>query len=90
MVNLLKEDMFVELSNIQETSVDDGLFALQSGYTKWIHPSKRPIPMPEWAKDLASQPVLTLPFEKEMAAGDIARIKVQQAKSVWLKAVASG
>ena len=90
MVNLLKEDMFVELSNSQETAVDDGLFALQSGYTKWIHPSKRPIPMPEWAKDLASQPVLTLPFEKEMAAGDIARIKVQPAKSVWLKAVASG
>ncbi|MDH4158388.1 MAG: DUF4412 domain-containing protein, partial [candidate division Zixibacteria bacterium] len=89
-VNLVEKDMFVELSNIQETAVDDGLFALQSGYTKWIHPSKRPIPMPEWAKDLTSQPILAPPFEKKMSAGDIARIKVQPSKSVWLRAVPIG
>ena len=78
--------MFTELSNIVEGPVEPSKFKIPEGFKKWIDPESLPAPIPEWASDLSAAPVMTPPFEKDMNAGDIIRIKVAAGKSLKVRA----
>jgi len=83
-------ELVISLSNISETEVGDAAFATPEGYTKWVDPATLPGERPEWAGEIESAPVMTPPFEKEMAAGDMVRIKAVPGKSIWVKSRIQG
>jgi hypothetical protein len=76
-----------ELTNIVEGSVDDSKFEIPEGFTKWIDPATLPIEPPVWAEGIPSAPVMMPPFQHDMSAGDIIRIKVEPGKSLVIKGV---
>ncbi len=81
-VNHLVDGMFVELRDIEEGEVEDGLFKVPEGYAKV---ERFPAPMPEWGDDVAKAPLLKAPFEKELAEGQIVRVKQLAGKKVKIK-----
>lgn len=83
-------ERIIEVTNIKEGPVDKSLFQIPEGYTKWVDPSTLPPEPPEWAGKIANAPVLKPPFEHEMKAGDILRIKTEPGKSIKIKAVNKG
>jgi hypothetical protein len=87
-VNIQRPEKFMEIKNIKEAPVDDSLFEIPEGYTKWIDPSELPVAVPDWAEDIPSAPVMKPPFEKPMTAGDIIRVKPEIGKSLKTKATA--
>jgi len=87
--HLMTENKFVEITDIAEGPVDDSLFQPPEGYTKWIDPADLPVEIPEWAKDLSSEPVMTPPFEKDMTPGEIVRIPVTAGQAIWVKGESS-
>jgi len=80
----------MELTDIKLTSLDDSLFVMPSGYTRWLPPSERPFDIPDWASGISTAPVLTPPCERSMSAGDLAVVKVLPGHSIWIKGVAQG
>jgi len=82
----------VELTNIKETVIDDGLFELPDGFTamKESQPvtetkSEKTTPgFPEWVSNVTSAEFVTLPFEQAMSSGDMVRIKVKEGKGIWV------
>ncbi|MCK4607603.1 MAG: hypothetical protein KAU35_09935 [candidate division Zixibacteria bacterium] len=76
-----------ELTNIVEGSVDDSKFEIPEGFTKWIDPATLPVEPPAWAEGIPTAPVMIPPFQHDMSAGDIIRIKVEPGKSLVLKGV---
>jgi hypothetical protein len=78
-------DATMELINIKEETVDDALFEIPSGYTPLLDPEDQPVPIPDWATDIESKPVMKPPFEKAMAAGEIVLVRVEAGKSVWVR-----
>ena len=80
-------DRVFELINIVEGSVDDSKFEIPEGFTKWIDPATLPVEPPTWAEGIPAAPVMTPPFQHDMSAGDIIRIKVEPGKSPVLKGV---
>jgi len=83
-------DAVMELINIKEETVDDGLFKIPEGYKEAIDPRDLPVPIPDWAKDIESKPVMQPPFDKVMAAGEIIRIKTEPGKSIWVRGKSTG
>jgi len=77
----------MELSNIKESPVDDAKFQIPEGFKKWIDPETLPVEPPEWAKGISSAPVMNPPFEHDMSAGDIIRIKVEPGRSLKIKGI---
>jgi len=86
---MMAENKFVEITDIVEGPVDETLFQIPEDYSKWIDPEDLPVEIPEWAKDLSSQPAKTPPFEKDMVTGEILRIPVTPAQSIWVKGQSS-
>ncbi len=82
---MMAENKFIEITDIVEGPIDDALFQLPEDYTKWIDPDDLPVEIPEWAKELSSQPTKTPPFEMDMAAGQIIRMPVTVGQSIWVK-----
>jgi len=80
-------DKVIELSNIVEGAIDPGLFIVPDGFSAWVDPDSKPADSPEWAGDIDSAPVIVPPFEKDMAAGDIIRVKIEPGKSLAVKGV---
>jgi len=80
------QEQVMELSNIVEGPVEESKFKIPEGFTKWIDPETLPVEIPEWASGMDAAPVMVPPFEKDMNAGDIIRIKVAQGKSLKVKA----
>ncbi len=62
----------VEVTNVKVMDLNDDFFKIPSKYklVKEI-PRKRPA----WADDVTSAPLLKVPFERELAAGDMVKIK---------------
>jgi hypothetical protein len=75
----------VELSNISEGSPSAALFEIPDGYKAWVDPESLPVDPPEWAGDIATAPVVTVPFMRMMKAGEIVRVKVEPEKSLVVK-----
>ena len=80
-------DKVFELVNIVVGPVDDSKCEIPDGLTKWIDPATLPVEPPAWAEGIAAAPVMTPPFEHDMSAGDIVRIKVEPGKSIKIKGV---
>lgn len=80
-------DKVLELTNIVEGPVDDTRFVIPEGFTKWIDPETLPVEPPAWAEGIAAAPVMMPPFEHDMSAGDIIRVKVEPGKSLAIKGV---
>jgi hypothetical protein len=77
----------VELRNIKPGPQDAALFALPADYK--LQTVER-VPVPEWAKQVAGAPVLTPPFEKTLAEGEIIRMRPQAGRSISLEATNPG
>jgi len=82
-INHLSNDMFVELKNIQEDSVQDNLLQTPEGFKKV---EKMPEPIPDWTKDIASSPVKEPPFEVTLKTEEILRIKIVPGHSIKVHA----
>lgn len=80
-------DKIFELINIVVAPVDDSKFEIPEGFTKWIDPETLPVEPPAWAEGIAAAPVMVPPFEHDMSAGDIVRVKVEPGKSLAIKGV---
>lgn len=80
----------VHLIHIVEGPVDGALFEIPDGYTELPLPDKEPVEVPDWAGRVPSAPILTPPFEKPMAAGEMIRVAVVPGKSFWVKATGHG
>ncbi len=80
-------DKVMELANIEEGPVDDAKFKIPGGFKKWIDPESLPVEPPDWADGIDSAPLMNPPFEHDMSAGDIIRIKVEPGKSLKIKGV---
>lgn len=76
----------IEILDIEEKPIDPQVFAIPEGFSKWVDPESLPGKTPEWADDIADAPLLTPPFEENMGAGDIIRIKIEPGKSLAVKA----
>lgn len=83
-------EKMVELKNIQEVTVADSLFKLPADYARFELPGQKPPEAPEWADRIPSAPLMNPPFEKEMTAGDILRVKPVAAKSLAVKGTCVG
>jgi len=75
----------IELTGIKVEPVADDLFEIPEGYSRFVPPDEQPVEIPEWASDIPAAPLLTPPFEQELAGGAMLRIKVVPGKSLWLK-----
>jgi len=78
-------DAIMELINIKKEPVDGVLFEIPMGYKEAVDPEDMPIPVPEWAADLETAPVLKPPFEKVLKAGMIIKIRPEPGMSIWLR-----
>lgn len=84
--NHVSSGTFAEINFISEGPIEENIFAIPPGYSKMAAPGSEPPEIPDWASEVARAPVVTPPFERPMAAGDIVRIKVQRGMSVWVRA----
>lgn len=82
-VKALLDDRTVKLRNIKRGPQDAALFAMPEGY-KLV--AEVPGPPPAWAGQIAGAPLLTPPFEKTLAEGEIFRIRPQTGRSVSMQA----
>ena len=64
--------MTLTVDQIQEVPVDAALMRLPAGMTRAVEPGEEP---PAWSAEVAKVPVVEIPYSKEMAAGDIIRIR---------------
>jgi len=80
-------DKVLELTNIVVGPVDDARCEIPGGFTKWIDPETLPVEPPAWAEGIAAAPVMMPPFEHDMSAGEIIRVKVAPGKSLKIKGV---
>ncbi len=80
-------DKVFELINIVVGPVDDTKFEIPEGFTKWIDPATLPVEPSAWAEGIAAAPVMVPPFEHDMSAGDIVRVKVEPGKSLAMKGI---
>jgi hypothetical protein len=80
------EGSFAEISNISEGPVSDTLFEIPADYKKMASPGNKPVEIPVWVEAVPQAPVVVLPVEQEMSAGEMLRIKVEPGKSVWVRA----
>ncbi|MCP4566198.1 MAG: DUF4412 domain-containing protein [FCB group bacterium] len=88
-------DMVIELANIKETAIDDGLFVVPEGYTIMgddppaapAEPVKQDSGFPEWMKDAASAELVQLPLEKVMLAGEMIRVEVMAGKDIFVNGI---
>jgi len=83
-------EKMIELKNIQEVAVADSLFTLPVDYAEFQMPGQEPPTRPEWADGISSASFKNPPFEIELAAGDIVRVKPEVAKSLAVKAECVG
>ena len=74
----------VELRNIKRGPQDAALFALPAGYKLRV-PEAEPEPGPDWAGQIAGAPLVTLPFEKELADGAIVRVPTQAGRRIRIE-----
>jgi len=77
------KDMII--SNITETAVEDSQFTVPDGFKAWVDPESLPGKRPEWAGEIPSAPLLIPPFEMEMSAGNIVRVKVEPGRSLFVR-----
>jgi len=85
-----RTEKMVELVNIQEVAVADSLFRTPDDYARFDMPGGEPAEAPEWAAGIPSAPLLTPPFERDVTAGDIVRVKTVAGKSLTVKASCVG
>ncbi|UCD17115.1 MAG: DUF4412 domain-containing protein, partial [Candidatus Zixiibacteriota bacterium] len=86
---IVAPNSFMELKNIKEIAVDDAMFQVPDEYTKILRPDEELAEAPEWTKDIPSAPILNPPFQCDLTAGDIVRVRVQSGKSFMAKAVSN-
>ena len=79
----------VELRNIKRGPQPAALFRIPDGY-KLKAMEAEPEPQPEWASKVARAPLLTAPFERTMAEGDIVRVRTQAGRSISIEGVNAG
>ena len=79
-------ERIIEITNIEEKTVDASIFNVPEGFAQWIDPESLPGECPEWADDIEAAPVITPPFEKDMGPGEIVRVKIEPGKSLAVKA----
>jgi len=88
-----QEDRILELRNIEETIIDDGLFQVPEGFSvmevpqpqEVVQPEETGPSFPDWvAAATTSSELVTLPLERVMAAGDMIRIKVIAGKEIFV------
>ncbi|MBK8859090.1 MAG: hypothetical protein IPN11_15850 [Opitutaceae bacterium] len=72
----------VELRNIKPGPQDPALFTVPADYKLEVIEERRD-PQPEWAGKAAGAPLLTPPFEKSLATGEIVRVRPQAGR--WIK-----
>jgi len=81
-----QEERIIQLNQIEEEVPNEVIFAIPEGFTKWVDPESLPGERPEWADQIAPAPVMNPPFEKQMQAGEIVRVKIERGKSLAVKA----
>jgi len=88
-----QEDRILELRNIEETTIDDGIFEIPEGFSiieapqpqAVVQPEETAPSFPDWvAAATTSAELVTLPLERVMAAGDMIRIKVVAGKEIFV------
>ncbi len=77
----------MELSNIKSESVAADLFVLPEGLERMPAPGEQRVEVPDWAGDLAEAEFVTPPFSKEMAAGEMVKVKPVAGKMFQATAV---
>lgn len=82
-------DRTVELRNLKPGPQDAALFAVPAGYRLEVVEERRD-PQPEWAGRVASAPLLTPPFERSMAEGEIVRLRPQAGRGVSIEGTNAG
>ena len=79
----------VELRNIKRGPQPTALLRLPDGYTlKAMEPE--PESQPEWAPRVARSPLLSPPFERTMAQGDIVRVRTLAGRSISIEGANAG
>ena len=76
-----------ELRNIEEKSLPDKFFAVPADFKKVEH---MPIPVPAWAQDIPSAPLLKPPFSRQLYATETLRIQPVKGYFVRLEMAVSG
>jgi hypothetical protein len=79
----------IELRNIKRGPQEPALFALPVGYQRNVVEEKKD-PQPEWVGQVAGAPLLTPPFEKTLAAGEIVRLRPQAGRWVMIQGTNTG
>jgi len=87
-----QEDRILELRNIEETVIDDGLFKVPEGFSVMepsqpqtaVQPEEAAPLFPDWVASAISAELVTLPLEQVMAAGDMIRIKVVAGREIFV------
>lgn len=89
-----ESEKVVELKNIKESTIDNGLFELPEGFTAMeeaqpvaeTQPEATGSKFPVWVAEVPSAKIMTLPFEQIMSAGDIVRIRVLDGQNIFIQA----
>lgn len=87
-----ESERVVELKNVKESAIDDGLFELPEGYSVMeepqpaaqTQPEETTPDFPEWLNNVNSAELATPPFDQIMSSGSMIRIKVVEGKSIWV------
>ena len=79
----------IELRNIKRGPQDPALFVLPAGYHLTVV-KEEPDPQPEWAGQVAGAPVLAVPFEKTLKAGELVRLRPKAGRWVSIAGTNTG
>ncbi len=79
----------LELRNIKRGPQDPALFVLPAGY-QLAAIEERPDPQPEWAAQVAGAPLLAVPFEKTLKAGELVRLRPKAGRWVEIAGTNAG
>ncbi len=73
----------IELRNIRRGPQDPALFVLPTGCQLTVV-KEEPEPQPEWAGQVAGAPLLAVPFEKTLKAGELVRLRPKDGRWVGI------
>lgn len=84
-IDHISNDKTIELKDIKVGMIHGSLLEVSPEYKLIDSPNRLPIEIPGWVKNVSSAPVVKPPFEQDMSAGDIVRVKVIPGKSFVVK-----
>jgi hypothetical protein len=76
-VNHISEELFLQIDNVEQTVINDSLFAIPDGYNLKSEAGQGPVELPDWVNEVYSLENTLPPFEMTVAAGELFKVAIE-------------